>query len=281
MDGILLVNKPVGITSREAVDIISEKMNEKKTGHTGSLDPFASGLLMVTLGKATKAGQFVESLDKTYVATLKLGTKTDSGDLTGKVIEKSEVYPLFESYVQEALETFLGDGLQMPPMLSALKVAGVPLYKYARKGQVIERQQRPIHVFNIDLIELKEGEFTFSVRVSKGTYIRTLGEDIAVKLGMVGHLTALTRTQIGSFKLENATAPELVEPTKLISVYDALIDMEHVIVKDDYIRDVKDGKNQFFETDEPIVLVISRLKEVLAVYERMADGRYHSVRGLF
>ncbi|HAK05311.1 MAG TPA: tRNA pseudouridine(55) synthase TruB [Firmicutes bacterium] len=281
MDGFLLIDKPQGVTSRDVVDDIVKKFNMPKVGHTGSLDPFATGLLVITLGKGTKAGPYLEALEKTYVATLKLGTQTDSGDLTGKVIATSEVFPLFDYYVQETLEMFLGDTMQTPPMHSALKVAGVPLYKLAHEGISIPRESRKIHVHEIKLNELKTDEITFTATVSKGTYMRTLGEDIAKKFGMVGHLISLRRTQVGSFSVNDSSRPETIGVNQVRSVYEGLSFMPQVIITGDLIKDVKDGKPQLLKASDNTVLLVSDKQEVLAVYEKRESGLYFSVRGLF
>jgi tRNA pseudouridine55 synthase len=281
MDGFILIDKPIDLTSRAVVDEVGRAFKMKKVGHTGSLDPFATGLLVITLGKGTKAGPYLEALDKTYIATLKLGTQTDSGDITGKVIDTSEIYPLFDYYVQEALEMFLGDSLQTPPMHSALKVDGVPLYKLAHQGKVIEREPRKIHVHEITLVELKEDEITFKATVSKGTYMRTLGEDIAKKLGMVGHLSSLRRLSVGSFDVSNAKQLKDIKPTDVHSVYEGLSFMPQIVIDDSLIKDIEDGKPQLFNTPEDTVLVISKAKRVLAVYARRDSGIFYSQRGLF
>ncbi len=281
MDGFLLIDKPRGITSRDAVDALTRAFAMKKIGHTGSLDPFATGLLVITLGKGTKAGPYLEALEKTYVATIKLGTKTDSGDLTGKPIATSEVFPLFDYYVQQALEMFLGDSLQTPPMHSALKVQGVPLYKLAHKGETIERTPRPIHVSEIQLLTLKPDEITFQATVSKGTYMRTLGEDIAEKLGMVGHLIDLRRIQVGSFRVGDAKPLDQATPNDVRSVYEGLSFMKTVVVKGNVVKDVMDGKPQLFNLKEDTVLVVTEQNEALAVYQHQENGLYYSLRGLF
>jgi len=281
MDGFILIDKPQGVTSRDVVDTLTKRFGMKKIGHTGSLDPFATGLLVITMGKGTKAGPYLEALEKTYVATLKLGTQTDSGDLTGKVIATSEIHPLFDYYVQEALEMFLGDSLQTPPMHSALKVDGVPLYKLAHKGETIERQPRPIHVYEIKLEKLTSDEITFSATVSKGTYMRTLGEDIAKKLGMVGHLCALRRVKVGNFTVADALTPENVSPKAVRSVFEGLSFMPQIVVSGEVIKHIQDGKPQLFNSSEDTLLVISDKREVLAVYKKREHGLYYSERGLF
>jgi tRNA pseudouridine55 synthase len=281
MDGFILIDKPQGVTSRDVVDALTKRFGMKKIGHTGSLDPFATGLLVVTLGKGTKAGPYLEALEKTYIATIKLGTQTDSGDLTGKVIATSEIHPLFDYYVQEALEMFLGDSLQTPPMHSALKVDGVPLYKLAHKGETIERKPRPIHVFDIKLEKLTADEITFSATVSKGTYMRTLGEDIAKKLGMVGHLCSLRRLKVGNFLVTDAVTPTDVSPKAVRSIYEGLAFMPQITVSGEVVKHIKDGKPQLFNSIEETLLVISDKHEVLAVYKKREHGLYYSERGLF
>ncbi|HOJ45369.1 MAG TPA: tRNA pseudouridine(55) synthase TruB [Bacilli bacterium] len=281
MDGFILIDKPQGVTSRDVVDALTKRFGMKKIGHTGSLDPFATGLLVVTLGKGTKAGPYLEALEKTYIATIKLGTQTDSGDLTGKVIATSEIHPLFDYYVQEALEMFLGDSLQTPPMHSALKVDGVPLYKLAHKGETIERKPRPIHVFDIKLEKLTADEITFSATVSKGTYMRTLGEDIAKKLGMVGHLCSLRRLKVGNFLVSDAVTPTDVSPKAVRSIYEGLAFMPQITVSGEVVKHIKDGKPQLFNSIEETLLVISDKREVLAVYKKREHGLYYSERGLF
>ena len=279
-DGFLLIDKPHGWTSRQVVDVIEKKFPGAKVGHTGSLDPFATGLLVITVGKATKAGAFIEALPKTYQATLKLGTQTDSGDVTGKPIATSEIYPLFDNYVQEALEMFLGDSIQTPPMHSALKVDGKPLYKLAHQGITIEREPRPIHVFEIKLDQLEEGLITFTATVSKGTYMRTLGEDIAKKLGMVGHLTKLTRLSVGGFHLKDHISLDNVKSTDLKPVIEGLSFMTIIMVDERIAKDVMDGKPQLFKSGEQQVLVVHK-NAAIAVYERREAGIYYSLRGLF
>ena len=151
ISGSLLINKEIGLTSRQEVNNVSRKLGEKKAGHIGTLDPFADGLLIVLLGSSTKIAPFLEVMDKTYLATLKLGTKTDTGDLTGKVVETKEIPNLKKDEISKVLHGFLGKSTQIPPIFSALKVNGQEMYKYARKGIEIERKPREIEVFDIHL----------------------------------------------------------------------------------------------------------------------------------
>jgi len=280
MDGIILVNKEANMTSRDVVDAVVKKFKTDKVGHTGTLDPFATGLMIITIGKGTKTGPFLEALEKTYVATIKLGSKTTTGDLTGEVVETKPIGAITERQVWEILKTFVGESTQIPPMYSALKVDGVPLYKMAREGKEIERKPRQIRIISIKLKAFSKEEITIEVRCSKGTYIRTLGEDIAAKLGTVGHLTMLERTSVGPYSLNNAHALKYVSEKDLISVRSALDFMEKVVVKGDDVKRIKDGK-PFAFLQGTRLLVIDDHDEVLAVYEIDENGVYRSLRGLF
>ncbi|MDY0345805.1 MAG: tRNA pseudouridine(55) synthase TruB, partial [Bacilli bacterium] len=202
--GIILIDKTIGPTSRQVVNGVTKQLMSKKVGHVGTLDPFASGLLILTVNQATKIGAYLEALDKTYIAKIKLGEKTDTGDLTGKVIESKETLESLDlAKINDVLALFLGKRTQIPPMYSALKRDGKPLYKYAREGIELERLPRDIEIFEIQLLSFGNNVIEFSTRVSKGTYLRTLAEEIAVELGSVGHLIFLRRTAIGDFKISD------------------------------------------------------------------------------
>ena len=218
ISGSLLINKEIGLTSRQEVNKVSQKLGEKKAGHIGTLDPFADGLLIVLLGSSTKISPFLEVMDKTYLATLKLGTKTNTGDLTGETVETKEIPELKKDEISKVLQGFLGKSMQIPPIFSALKVNGQEMYKYARKGIEIERKPREIEVFDIHLISFEKDEITFLAKVSKGTYIRTLGEDISERLGTVGHLTKLSRIAIGPYSLKDAKKSSEVTENDLLPI---------------------------------------------------------------
>ena len=282
MDGIYLINKPTGITSRDLVDGLSRKFSTKKVGHTGTLDPFADGLMILTVGKATKAGMFLEALDKRYEATLKLGTKTDTGDLTGTVIETTPLIELYEQFVNDTLESFLGESTQIPPMYSAIKQNGVPLYELAREGKTVPREPRKIQIFEMKMISLTKDTLRFSVRCSKGTYIRTLGEDIAAKFGLVGHLTSLTRIAIGQYKLAAAKTLDQVTSDHKLTVYQALSFLDQVMIKDPIqIKAIMDGKPFMIQHPKPRLLLLDGQQQVLAIYDRFEGHVFKPVRGLF
>ena len=202
--GLILVNKPVGITSFKLVHIIKKKLKVKKAGHCGTLDPLASGLMIVLVGKYTKLQDKFMKQDKVYYATVKLGLKTDSGDLDGKIISQSDYSHVTKDLIVQTCKSFTGKIEQVPPMYSALKVNGQKLYELARKGITVERKAREITVYNIDLTDYQKDNFSIRVKCSSGTYIRTLAEDIGTKLNTDTVLINLVREEIGKYKLTDA-----------------------------------------------------------------------------
>lgn len=243
VNGIVLLDKPLGITSNKALQIVKRLYTAAKAGHTGSLDPLATGLLPLCLGEATKVSGFLLDADKSYLATLKLGVKTFSADAEGEVIETRPVENYSKKQIQAAIAPFLGEIEQTPPMHSALKVDGQPLYKLAHQGIVIERKSRPVHIFDIEVLRHEADEIDIAVACSKGTYIRTLAEDIGEKLGCGAHLSALRRTVSGPFNLDDSISLEELEHLAesgfealdevLIPAEDALDDWESVTLSDD------------------------------------------------
>jgi tRNA pseudouridine55 synthase len=217
LDGLLLVNKPAGMTSHDIVDFVRRKFNLKKVGHCGTLDPMATGLLMLVIGKATKVQDLLMSEDKEYSGTLKLGETTDTQDAEGQIIEKKEVPHLSEEQILEAFKKFTGDFYQIPPMVSALKKDGVPLYKLARQGVVVEREPRLVHVYTFQIKNIAMPSIEFQIRCSKGFYVRTYCHDIGEVLGCGAHLTELVRTRSGNFSLEKAAAWQELQDAKDIS----------------------------------------------------------------
>lgn len=228
-EGILLVDKPQGITSHDVVDQVRRIYRMKKVGHAGTLDPMATGMMLILVGKATKVSQYLMSMDKEYAATMRLGQVTDSQDADGKVISEHSVPEIIEDKVRELMQEFLGDQYQTPPMFSAKKVNGQALYKLARKGKVVQREPRVIHISQFDLTDFQPPEVAFLIRSSKGAYIRTIAHDLGKKIGCGAHLNVLRRTAVGKFRIEDAsTLGELKEasPTllrkKLIPVLQAV-----------------------------------------------------------
>jgi len=206
LDGILLLDKPLGLSSNEALQQIKRMYNAKKAGHTGSLDPLATGLLPICFGEATKISAFLLDADKSYITECQLGVRTSCGDTEGHIVEQRNVPDFSLDYINEILSTFVGEIDQIPPMHSALKQNGVPLYKLARKGVEVERETRKVTISSISEVSLQGEKLTFLVHCSKGTYIRTLVEDIGEKLGCGAHVTALRRGDVGVFHLQNAVS---------------------------------------------------------------------------
>lgn len=218
LDGILLIDKPGDHTSHDVVARLRGILKMKRVGHAGTLDPMATGLLIILVGKATRVSQYLISLDKEYEGTVELGKVTDTQDADGQMMETRLVPPLTAAQIQTAINGFLGDQYQTPPMYSAIKIDGVPLYKSARKGEEVEREPRFIRVMNWELTRLELPRFDFRMRCSKGTYVRTLAHDLGQKLGCGAHLTALRRTATDKFNVAQAiTLDELqkLSPTEI------------------------------------------------------------------
>ena len=280
VDGILLIDKEVNYSSFQAINKAKRLIKADKVGHSGTLDPFATGLLVVTVNKATKVNQFIETQDKEYIATLKLGVKTSTLDLAGEVLATKEVPSLNEELIINALNKFKGKIKQIPPMFSALKVNGQKLYDLARQGIEIERKEREVEIFNIELISFNEDEIKFKVHCSKGTYIRTLGESISEELNTYGHLIQLRRTRVGNFKVEDAYKLDELDNFKLFPIKDALTHYPKIQLNDDEITKIKNGLKFKFNTNEDEILIIDKNDEPIAIYEK--DGNiYRSKRGLF
>ncbi|MDH3351741.1 MAG: tRNA pseudouridine(55) synthase TruB [Gammaproteobacteria bacterium] len=199
VDGLLLLNKPAGLTSNQALQKVKRLLNAKKAGHTGSLDPAATGMLPLCFGEATKVCAFLLDADKTYRVTAHLGIATDTGDADGSEVATADVPQLTADQWNEILQSFVGKSMQVPPMYSALKKNGMRLYELARKGQTVVRDPRPIRIDGIELLEIAGRRLVFSVHCSKGTYVRVLVEDIAAKAGTVAHTAKLHRETVAGF----------------------------------------------------------------------------------
>ena len=205
LDGAILIDKPSGPTSHDVVDAIRRKFGIKKVGHCGTLDPNATGLLIIVLGRGTKLSEKMMSDDKVYEGTVKFGEATDSYDSDGEITATAPVPPLTLDQLNEAAATFVGDQMQMPPMVSAIKIKGVPLYKLARKGIEVAREPRLIHIYSFRFTNYESPLGQFKVACTKGTYVRSMAHDLGQKLGCGAHLAALRRTVSGKFDVTNAT----------------------------------------------------------------------------
>ena len=238
MNGVIIVDKEKGKTSFDEIRDIRKKYNIKKVGHAGTLDPMATGVLIILVGEATKLSDYLMNHDKEYIATLKLGKKTDTGDSEGTIIEEKEIPNLCKENVQNVLNTFIGKSKQIPPMYSAIKVNGKKLYELAREGKEIERQERKIEIYSLEIIKLIEenkkiAEIEFKVNCSKGTYIRTLCEDIAEKLGTCGYMKELRRTRVGRFTLN--------DKDKFITLEEIMEDKESYTLDDENLKKIING----------------------------------------
>jgi len=211
-DGVLIVNKPSGPTSHDVVDAIRRRFALPKVGHGGTLDPQATGILVILIGRATRLSERFMGSDKTYEGVMTLGIETDSHDADGAVTREADCSAVTADKVQAAMDALKGDIYQTPPMVSAVKVAGVPLYKRARRGEVVERKPRLVHVYEFRLTSFDLPRAAFTVRCTKGTYVRTLCADIGTALGCGAHLSALCRTVTGEFHLQRAlTLDEIIK----------------------------------------------------------------------
>lgn len=211
MDGIININKPSGITSFDVVRKLRKILKIKKIGHTGTLDPLATGVLVVCTGKATKLVQDIEKMEKEYVATFKLGIATDTYDIEGKTINFCENFNVTSEELSCVLEKFKGDIKQIPPMYSAIKINGEKLYDLARRGEIIEREARPVTIYSLDLLEFDGINTKISCKVSKGTYIRSLIFDIGMELKTFATMTSLVRTSVGKENISNSFTLEEIE----------------------------------------------------------------------
>lgn len=238
VSGVLIIDKPEAMTSHDAVNIMRRLYNTKKVGHTGTLDPMATGLLVILIGRAAKAAEYLVSDEKKYIGGLRLGITTDTGDITGNILTQSDEIP-DSKMVKEAVESFLGKGSQIPPMYSALKVEGKKLVDLARKGITVERKPRDIEIYSISCGG-KDRDYLLNVHCSKGTYIRTLCEDIGARLGCGGTMSSLRRIASGNFELEKGhtvkelEAMEYGERVKLLLPTESLFEELPIVKLSDF-----------------------------------------------
>ena len=281
MDGVLLINKPIGMTSRQVVTAVSKKLKCKKVGHTGTLDPFASGLMVVTCNRATKIGAYLEGMTKHYIAEITLGANTDTLDCTGEIINKREVkLPLDREQVAKVCASFVGKIKQIPPMYSAIKKDGEELYKKARRGEVVERKEREVTIEKLDVLSITMNKIIIDVVCSKGTYIRTLGEDIGNALGFGGFLSMLTRVAVGPYKIGESKTPYEISADDLISIEEALSFLPVFKVFGNVEKMVKNGATIEIPSEEDVLLIKDIDDNALAIYKRFENNIYHCARGL-
>ena len=294
--GIINVYKEKGFTSHDVVAKLRRIVGQKKIGHTGTLDPDATGVLPVCLGKATKLCDLLTDKNKTYEAVLLLGKTTDTQDITGEVLEEKSTEALTEEKVREAIEGFIGDYEQIPPMYSALKVNGKKLYELAREGKVIERKARPVKILDIQILEIDLPKVRMEVSCSKGTYIRTLCHDIGEKLGCGGCMESLIRTRVSTFRIEDAKTLDEIETLKqegklaeLLIPIDAMFPFyPKITVKDDWKAFAKNGnpldlkmlKEACGQDEETQVRLYDESGKFIAIYQ-WKEKKYHIVKMFF
>ena len=279
MDAVILLNKPAGMTSFDAVRQCRRILHEKKAGHTGTLDPEASGLMIILLGRYTKFLPFCVKDRKRYTASFSFGKRTDTEDIWGRVIEERECSFHDEEELKKACIPLTGEIMQIPPMYSALKINGKKLYEYARKGIEVEREPRPVTIFSLSVSKLQDNLYRMDASVSSGTYIRTLISDYGRSLGELAVMTSLVRTGIEDLSLEDACTFEdlengrgLIDPMRVLSKeYDFLETEDPAAVRNGRALRISHPNDRLFMTQNG---------EVLAAYRKQEDGLYHCERGL-
>ena len=262
MDGIVLIDKEKGKTSRDIVDEVSRKLHTKKVGHTGTLDPLATGLMVLCVNSGCKLVEMLTDHDKDYIAKVKLGIKTDTYDVTGIIQEEDKNYSLNKEELEKTLNSFKGEYFQEVPIYSSIKVNGKKLYEYAREEKQVTLPKHLVKIFDIKLLELTDNSFTFFVSVSKGTYIRSLINDIGSRLNIPMSMEELRRTRVGKYKIEDASS---IDNLKVIPIIDAL-DIKKVEINDVLYKKISNGvaiKNTF---DAKEIMFIKG-KQVVAIYK--------------
>lgn len=247
MDGIFNIYKPPGMTSFDVVSRIRKELKIKKVGHTGTLDPMASGVLVVCTGKATRLSQYITGSNKSYIGELTLGYETDTQDIEGRVLRYSRKKASREEII-ETFQSFIGELNQVPPMYSAVRYKGKRLYELARQGKTVERKSRKVTIYNLDIIKIYDNKVLFNVECSAGTYIRTLCNDIGYKLKTYGYMSYLLRTGVGNFRVEDSISLDLINRNNIDNMNSLILPMDKglrdypaiVFKKEDYIK-IKNG----------------------------------------
>ncbi len=270
INGILIINKPVGYTSRDVVNIIGKKLGTKKVGHTGTLDPLASGVLVICVGRYTKLVQLLTSMDKEYIAEIKLGVKTDTLDITGKVLDESS-FSISQEDIVKVFSDFVGSYDMEVPIYSAVKVNGKKLYQYARNNIEVELPRKKVNIYSLELIDYKDDIIKFRTKVEKGTYIRSLIRDVCDKLNVLGTMNSLIRVKQGNFSLEQAKTIEDIENDnyKLFNV-SKVLDIKQYNISEEEYKLVRNGHKISLPFNDLYVLFIYQTREI-AIYKRDND----------
>lgn len=279
-NGILCINKPTGMTSNAVVMQVKRLLATQKVGHTGTLDPQATGVLVLLVNQATKALPFLDITDKVYLASCQLGIKTDTGDIWGETTNESDINMPTETELKSILQSFVGEYWQTPPMVSAKKVNGKKLYEMARSGQHIERKPTQQFIHSIELISIQESVFSFRVHVSSGTYIRTLCEDLCATFKQLGTMSSLCREQVGQFSLNDCLELSEINEEVILQPIIDLINLEQVDCTD-FVENVYHGKRIQLENSQSDQVLLTYQGQALAVYQRENKQQFKSVRGLW
>lgn len=267
MNGIIVINKPKDYTSRDVVNVLNKKLKTKKIGHTGTLDPMATGVLVVCVGKYTKLVDKITSYDKEYIATIKLGVSTETLDITGEVLKENDDVVVDNKLLIDTLNSFLGRSIQEVPKYAAVKINGKKLYEYARAGEEVKLPKREIEISDIELLENKSGEIKFRAVVSKGTYIRSLIRDICDKLGVLGTMSKLTRSRQGVFTLDESISLQDVDNQdyNLLTI-DDIFDYPHYKLNQEEYFKVSNGVPLKINKDDAF-LMMDYEDNIIAIYK--------------
>lgn len=267
MSGLIVIDKPKDYTSRDVVNILSKELGIKKVGHTGTLDPLATGVLVICIGKYTKLVDMLTSLDKEYIAEVKLGIETDTLDITGTVLKREEAFVTKEQ-ILKVFSKFVGEYLMEVPKYSAIKVNGRKLYEYARNGEEVKLPVKKVHIYELELLSFCQDMITFRCKVEKGTYIRSLIRDITKELHVIGTMNHLVRTRQGKFRIEDAYSLEDIKNHcyQILSIKD-ILDIETYRLNEVEYKRVRNGNFIYLDREEPLLLFTYQEQEI-AIYEK-------------
>jgi tRNA pseudouridine55 synthase len=271
LNGVIVVNKSEGLTSRDVVNILNQKLHTKAIGHIGTLDPLATGVLVCLVGKYTKLSNILINHDKEYIASFKLGVLTDTLDITGTVL-KEEDYSINENELKNALQSFIGEYQQEVPKYSAVKVNGKKLYEYARQGKNVILPKKKVIIYSLELLDIKDNIITIKTKVSKGTYIRSLIRDIGEKLNTYGTMTALKRTTLGNFTIKDAYSLEDIENDNFkLKTLEDILDIETVAINDQDLFKIKNGQVLNIQTDK--LILFKYQGNEISLYQPFENGK--------
>ena len=280
MNGILAIYKEKGYTSRDVVNVLSKELGTKKIGHTGTLDPLATGVLVVCIGQGLKLVELLTNHDKEYIAKIKLGIETDTLDITGNIIKEENIMKYSKKEVELALKKFVGKIKQQVPKYAAIKVNGKKLYEYARNGEEVELPVRDIEIYDLKLVsDIKDNEFYVKCRVSKGTYIRSLIRDIGYELGTVATMLELERTKLGNFSLEDTYTIDDIR-SNMYSMFsiEEVLDLPKIVVEENLEKKIRNGQvlDKFFDND--MAMIMNKNNELLAIYQKKDNNKVKPYR---